>query len=97
MTKHSSNEGLNYAEKSAITLHVDDLTWFCLVQTDDVRLKDELFDIENRLAENCDIDKIVGTLTPERERAEGNEPAPVVGTVHHSNGEILKLEFDVSS
>ena len=80
-------------ETANITLHIDEVTWFCLIDEDDIRLHEKLEDIEVRLYSEADMERVAENLVPEHER---EKPAPVIGTVEHRDGKILDIEFDLS-
>lgn len=82
-------------ETSDITAHIDAQTWFCSVDTDDVRIMDNyILQIEEKFARADEERRIISQLVPESER---EEPAPVVGTVEHADGELLDINFDLSN
>jgi len=96
MNDHSTENSVTgpaETETANITLHIDEVTWFCLIDEDDVRLHEELEEIEVRLYSEADMGRVAENLIPERER---EEPAPIIGTVEYRDGKILSIEFDLS-
>lgn len=90
----ASQESAPERETSNIRAYLDrDGVWFCLVDTDDVRVHDHLEQIEMRLSRADEDDRIPGILVPEPER---EEAAPVVGTVEHIDGEVIDITIDLS-
>jgi len=89
-TSESSNE-----ETLDIRVHLGrDGVWFCLVDTDEGPPPVDLEQIELRLSQADEENRIPDTLVRELER---EEPAPVVGTVTHVDGEILDTSFDLQN
>ena len=79
-------------ETLEITAHVDSQTWFCTVD-DDRLMSDHIVAIEEEFARADEEQRVISELIPESER---EEPAPVVGTVRHAEGELLDINIDLS-
>jgi hypothetical protein len=81
-------------EKVKIRAHIArDGFFFCSVDTEDVRLWEEIEKIETKVYVEDDDERVEDSITPEPTR---DSPAPVVGTVEHTCGEIHDIEVDLS-
>jgi len=94
MGENSSDEtrATESTETVDITAHIDSQTWFCAV-ADDRLMYDHILEIEAEFAKADEERRVVSELTPESER---EEPAPVVGTAEHIDGELLSINIDLS-
>jgi len=75
-----------------ITAHIDAQTWFCAVD-DDLIMDDYIVQIEEEFAKADEDRRVISELVPESKR---EEPAPVVGTVEHAEGELIDITLDLS-
>ncbi len=92
MGSHTDITNSEKTETLAITAHVDSQTWFCTVG-DDRLMCDHIVEIEEKFGRADQKQRVISELIPESER---EEPAPVVGTVEHIEGELLNIDIDLS-
>lgn len=94
LSDKADGEWISYREKSDIRVHLSrDGLYFCTVDTDDVRIWDQIETIEAEFYHEDDAHRVTDSLLPEQFRG---APAPVVGTVEHTHGDIMNITFDLS-
>ncbi len=74
-----------------ITAHLDSQTWFCLVDDDRV-LHDHILEIEEAFGRADEERRVISELVPESNR---EDSAPVVGTVEHTDGELVDTNIEL--
>jgi hypothetical protein len=92
MESHTDITNAEKTETLEITAHIDSQTWFCTVD-DDRLMCDHIVEIEEKFGRADEEQRVISELILESER---EEPAPVVGTVRHAEGELLDINIDLS-
>lgn len=94
MSEEVNNGESIYKEQSKIRAHLArDGLYFCSVDTDDVRVWENIEDIEQKFYDKDEEYRVTDSLLPEQIR---DAPAPVIGTVVHTQGEIVDITIDLS-
>ena len=94
MSEEANNGENTHKEQSKIRARLArDGMYFCSVDTDDVRVWENIEDIEQKFYNEDEGHRVTDSLFPEQIR---DASAPVIGTVVHTQGEIVDIQIDLS-